>query len=107
MPVMCSSSADYLCMSGKGVCKPFRCVAKVEMESTAFGAFFRTIRHEDVNLLASEHLAWTYSNDGDLIRVSQGMTRKWVFMDIFRGLRRMQYNPILAFLVIARLAEVN
>lgn len=48
-----------------------------------------------------------FGNEYVLIRVIHALVHQWFAMYIFRVLGRNRRNPILAFLAIARLAEVD
>lgn len=67
--------------------------------------FPHTVRHEFIRRLAKQDMNFVCSNNGLLTRVSQGTVRQWFAIDIFRVLRRMDYNSTLALLSIARLVK--
>lgn len=77
------------------------------MEFTTLGGLVRRVYQGLESCLESDDITRVCGNDGVLIWIPQGMARWWLDMDIFRVLRRIYWNPIMAFLVIARLEETD
>lgn len=74
---------------------------EVEVEVTALGAFLQTVCRGMISRLVPDNMTRVYVEGTVLIRVAQGMFRRWVEMGHFRVLCRMQCNPIQAILGIA------
>lgn len=100
-PVMFSYLANHLSMFGARVWAHLVRATEVELELTTLGSFLRTVRRGVLNRSATEDMNRFCDNDDVLFLVSQGMVRQWLAMGIFRVLRSMHCNPILALLVIA------
>lgn len=105
--VLFSYLADHLRILESKVREHLGRITKTEIKLTTVGAILRTVGHAVVSFLEPDDMTLVCSEDGVLIRVSQGVVQKWFDMGIFRALRRMHRTPILSLLAIARLAEVE
>lgn len=104
-PLMFSYLADHLRMLDSVVREHLCHVAGVNIELTRLCAFSRTVSDKVVKRLETDGMNCVCGNDGDFSFVSQGKAHQCFAMKIFRALRHMHCNSILALLAMARFAD--